>query len=656
MKKIYTLLAGLFISFGATAQCTELFISEYAEGSSSNKYLELYNPSGSAIDLSNYSLYMINNGGTSNDKGFDLTGMLGANEVYVIANDAADATILALADTALGYNSVVHFNGDDAVLLIKGTDTIDQIGERWNDPGSSWTVGSGSTRDYTLVRKSSVDGPDTAWASTAAMGWDVLPKNDWTNLGSHNSTCNPLTEPASGASDPMDKQNDVVSLFSGVFTNVAVNTWRTTWSNATLEDVTIDGNDMKKYSALDFVGIEAVGANSIDASEMEYFTFDAWTPDATTYRIKLVDFGADNAYGGGDDSEHEIAFASPAQGAWTNHKINLSDFTGLTGTGNISQIIFSALPTAGATLFLDNIYFSRDEVLVYKVSSIADATVNDVDLTPTMEDTLYELTGVVYGIDYDGNDGYSFYIKDATGGVNVHSFNDVSNYVVTEGDEITARGYITFYRGLTELRVDSIKVNSQGNTLDAPIDADKPSEETESEFIKLTKVWITNDTTTVWPNGEKPNFGNVEFTNEAGDTFTVRIDKDIADMQGAAIIADTMNIVGIGSQFDPSEPYDGGYQIFPRSLADVTAWVDNSSVEELVISTRVYPNPASNSLTVAGSEKWNTYEVYNLVGVKMAEGSLNNNNLSVSDLMNGSYILVLKSNEKNGVSRFVVNK
>ena len=89
----------------------------------------------------------------------------------------------------------------------------------------------------------------------------------------------------------------------------------------------------------------------------------------------------------------------------------------------------------------------------------------------------------------------------------VYNFADVNDYVVTEGDDITVRGKIDFYNGLLELFPDSIRVNSAGNTLKDPIDVAAPSEATESNFIRLEKVWITNDTTTVWPNN-----GNVELT------------------------------------------------------------------------------------------------------------------------------------------------
>ena len=648
MKKIYIFLSSVLFSFAASAQCSDLYFSEYVEGSSNNKALEIYNASGSTIDLSDYAIVRLNGGSTSPDT-FNMNGMLSSEGVYIVANSSASAAILALADTT---GSATFYNGDDALSIVNvATSTvIDLFGIPGVDPGSSWTWTAGGvsyeSRNSTLVRNYSVQSGVTVWDT---LEWSTSAIDDISNLGSHSSSCYPpsATEPSAAAADPTAEETDVISMFSNVYTDVIVDTWRTGWSSATLDDVQIGTNDVKKYSALDFVGIETTGANSIDASGMDYFTFDAWTPDATTYRVKLVDFGADNAFGGGDDKEQEIAFESPATGSWTNHKIKLSDFTGLTTTEHISQFIFSAAPAGGATLFVDNVYFSKDPV--YTVSDIKDVIMLDADLAPTNEDEIYELTGVVYGVDLDGNEGLSFTIIDATAGMNIHSFVDVSDYVVTEGDEITARGYITFYRGLLELRVDSIKVNSSGNALKDAVVVTTLSEATESDFIKLEKVWLA-DTTTVWP------YGNVSLTNANQDTFTMRIDNSITDVVGTAVMYDTMNITGLGGQFDASAPYNDGYQIFPRGLGDIEEYTASSSVRDFAIEARVYPNPANNNITVIGSEKWNSYEVFSVLGVKVASGELNNNNLSVVGLVEGTYFLQLKSDEKNGVARFIINR
>jgi predicted Zn-dependent protease len=166
----------------------------------------------------------------------------------------------------------------------------------------------------------------------------------------------PATEPTVAATNPSRNAANVISLFSNSYTNVPVNTWRTDWSAGTLTDLQIAGNDTKRYSNLDFVGIEAVGANSINASSMTYFHVDAWTPNMTTFKIKLVDFGANNAFGGGDDKEHELTY-TPTQGQWNAYDILLTDFTGLTTKSNISQIIFVGAPAGSSTLFIDNVYF-----------------------------------------------------------------------------------------------------------------------------------------------------------------------------------------------------------------------------------------------------------------------------------------------------------
>lgn len=169
-------------------------------------------------------------------------------------------------------------------------------------------------------------------------------------------------DPTSPAAAPTIDASKVISMFSNAYSNVAVNTWRTDWSSATLTDVQISGNDVKKYSSLDFVGIEMVGANSINATNMNYFHIDVWTSNATTFRVKLVDFGADNSYGGGDDKEHEVAFTSPATDKWVSLHIPFSDFTNLSTRANLSQLILSALPTGTAEVFVDNIYFTSENL------------------------------------------------------------------------------------------------------------------------------------------------------------------------------------------------------------------------------------------------------------------------------------------------------
>ena len=134
MKKFTLLFVSvLFSSALLFGQATDLFFSEYIEGSSNNKALEIYNGTGAVVDLSGYRVATYSNGATTPTNTLDLTGTLADGEVYVIANASANAAILAVADVT---SSVTYFNGDDHVSLQYTDGTpIDGIGVLGEDPG-----------------------------------------------------------------------------------------------------------------------------------------------------------------------------------------------------------------------------------------------------------------------------------------------------------------------------------------------------------------------------------------------------------------------------------------------------------------------------------------------------------------------------------------
>jgi hypothetical protein len=178
--------------------CADLFFSEYIEGSSSNKCLEIYNPTASDIDLAagNYSLALYNNGATSSTGGsFALEGIVPAYGTYVVCNASASASFLALADTLFGgFPNPINFNGDDAVSLEKGGINIDIIGQIGVDPGSSWTNGGVATSEFTLLRNTDVGVGDNVGSDAfdPSAEWTALPQDDLSNLGQHNSDCAPF--------------------------------------------------------------------------------------------------------------------------------------------------------------------------------------------------------------------------------------------------------------------------------------------------------------------------------------------------------------------------------------------------------------------------------------------------------------------------------
>ncbi len=139
-------LALLVPSAGAVP--TELFFSEYIEGSSNNKALEISNGTGAPMTLTDtYDVQMCFNGNTLCTLTIPLVGTVAAGDVFVLAQASANAAILAEADQT---NASGWFNGDDAVLLRKGTVVIDSIGQRGSDPGAERGTALTSTADNTL--------------------------------------------------------------------------------------------------------------------------------------------------------------------------------------------------------------------------------------------------------------------------------------------------------------------------------------------------------------------------------------------------------------------------------------------------------------------------------------------------------------------------
>ncbi|MEL6589788.1 MAG: lamin tail domain-containing protein, partial [Bacteroidota bacterium] len=114
----------LGLSYTTYGQCNDLFFSEYIEGSSNNKAIEIYNASSMAFDLTDVQIHRYNNGGTSNPDTLDLPGMLMPYDVYVAGNPSAVTTITAVSDT---LDDVTFFNGDDALVLLNvvTNDTFD---------------------------------------------------------------------------------------------------------------------------------------------------------------------------------------------------------------------------------------------------------------------------------------------------------------------------------------------------------------------------------------------------------------------------------------------------------------------------------------------------------------------------------------------------
>ena len=248
MNKILPLFAVLIstMSFSQTVDCNDLFISEYVEGWSNNKALEIYNPTTEAIDLSEYMVIRYSNGSTSASasNAIQLIGTIAPNDVHVGVLEKLDPngegqeapiwdSLQAKADQFYcpdyGTSNAWYFNGNDAVVLAKGSINdinnallVDVFGKIGEDPGVAWTsnfpyTGAGEeiTKDHSMIRKPfvlsgeidptiSFFDPLLEYDSISAVverldengdpvlgttGNPILDGN-WASLGSHDCDCN----------------------------------------------------------------------------------------------------------------------------------------------------------------------------------------------------------------------------------------------------------------------------------------------------------------------------------------------------------------------------------------------------------------------------------------------------------------------------------
>ena len=171
----------------AQAVHAEPFISEYVEGSSNNKALEIYNPADVALDLTGYSIKVFSNGAITAGKTVPLSGTLAAKSTLVLTDTGSVAALAAKSNMTFGSS---NFNGDDAIALYKGADLIDVFGQIGVDPGTSWGSNNNFTHDRTLVRKSSVVQGDVngSDAFDPSVEWDFYAKDEFANLGSHSGS------------------------------------------------------------------------------------------------------------------------------------------------------------------------------------------------------------------------------------------------------------------------------------------------------------------------------------------------------------------------------------------------------------------------------------------------------------------------------------
>ncbi len=212
---------------------------------------------------------------------------------------------------------------------------------------------------------------------------------------------------------------------------------------------------------------------------------------------------------------------------------------------------------------------------------------------------MFEITGVVYGTN-TRTSGYSFTIIDGTAGISNFAPSSASDfgYTITEGDSILMRGRLTHFNGLIQLDfLDTIKLLKANTPLKDPIMVNTLDEATENEFVRINNVAFVTPTPTWSVSGSGSNY--TVYNTITMDTFQIRV-LQTSGLANEPAPTGLFDVMGIGGQFDGSNPRNSGYQLMPRYATDV--FVDELGTFDLI-------SPANNSTVKLEGDPTQTAEI-----------------------------------------------
>lgn len=507
-KQILLAVSAMFFSLFAQAQCNDLFFSEYIEGSGNDKVLELYNPTNAPINLSSYKILLKGFTGTLTPTtgSFQLAGTIASKGTYIICHSSANATILAKKDTSIGA-------GAGSIMNMNGDDALMLVK---NNTDTIDVIGNRFAADTSqaftnllankqLIRKNTVNQGTKDW-SVGQTQWTVNASISFADLKLHTIIV------CGGAIDT------VITFGSPIFRNVDEN----------IGTITIPINSNLSASALTLKA--DIALISGDAADINGYT-------TTTVTI-------------------------PAGATTANLNVTVTDDLIQEGRDTFKFRIQNLFP-GSSKIGADSIYTliintSDRPAIYYTINTVRGANFNGVpdsiDYAPII------LKGTVHGNDLDTSaTGIRFVIRDNTGGILVNSFNKNFNYVVKQGDSVSVQGKISHLSGWGTIEnLDTLIVLGTG-IVKAPQVNTSLGESTESDLIRLNNVYVSP--CAFWPS---TGIANVDVT-DGTTTFTVRL----INAQNFTRPTTRFDLIGIGGQFDNTAPYQSGYQIYPRSNADL---------------------------------------------------------------------------------------
>jgi hypothetical protein len=409
--------------------CTRVIISEYIEGTGSNKAIELYNASPFPVDLDDYELFSYNNGDTSFFVLDAPIGTLAPGETYVVCSSQADADLLALADTSNA--SMNNFNGNDAIVLTYNLEAIDIIGVV-GDTVNEWVFGLASTLNNTLRRKFEINAPTTNWDLSAGQ-WLNFSNTDYSNLGVHAAqTC---------TQQPYLTFNQTAIQVS---------------ESAGFVDIVLSAYNVQLTTPVQVIVVQGSATAGEDYTTIFpiEFSFDGSNSQAS-FMLEIV-----------DDEIQEL---------FETITLTIIDANG-------DAIFVNEFITISI----------QDNDQSFPPYTIGEARAENSEGALTLLNEFGTLGGIVHGVNFNPS-GLEFTLIDGTGGIAIFSAIDNLGYNPTEGDSILVEGQISQFNGMAQFLASSVAFVNAGNALETPQTVTMLGEEHESHMVKLECITLVDE-------------------------------------------------------------------------------------------------------------------------------------------------------------------
>ncbi|NOU63324.1 Ig domain-containing protein group 2 domain-containing protein [Paenibacillus sp. LMG 31461] len=612
-----------------------------------NDFIELYNPTDTDVDLTGWSVQYASS--TSSLSALwtnitPLTGTIKAHSFYLIQEAAGTGTTMASLPTPDASGTIAMAGPSGKVALVNKTEAI--TGR--TNPSVIDFVGYGAANDSEGLSTAALTNPTSAQrkaedgsnsAADKGAGWDTDNNNTDFVVGPiitpRNSATPAVVVTKSSQPIPQNIQftnlgtlGTVVGYTAAVTASTYVSLYVSnpdTASVAVTNAVYADGNGEfnltfdntanktqvymttketgKTESSAVMINLAAESAG-LNASKLSYFvdptthvgkvTGSGGTPGAAAANSKVYVYNlaaAGNRFTTTTDGKDYVV--SAADGSFT--------FTFNAGT---DDVYVSQLTSGAYGISLEGSVTKITKADTTVVTPISSLRTNDNNGKSDKINQIFTIQGVVIG-NNEVTAANTFYMQDDTGGIAVFGALP-SGVTVAQGDVVMVTGAVQFYNGLTEITPTSVVKKGTGS-LPLPKDAtivdlidNTKAEPLEGSLVKFTgKV---TDIPAISGNGY-----NITVADAAGKTITLRVTTASGINTTTNIQKDsTYTFTGIFSQYDSSSPYNSGYQVFPRSVADVT------EIKELTLShqpaTQAYIN--TDIKLIATAKNANSVVIY----------------------------------------------